>query len=52
MASAGQSPDGEMFGFTVLALIYGSVSLIEGGSDGDEEVISRLERRLGEELSR
>ena len=49
--SDGRNADGEMLEFTVLSLIYGSVSLIEGGGDGDERIISRLEKRLGRELS-
>ena len=42
--------DGKMLEYTTLSLLYGSVSLIEGGADTDERIIELLEKKLRCEL--
>ena len=46
----GRGIDGKMLEYTALSLLYGSVSLIEGGADSDEVILELFEKKLRSEL--
>ena len=48
--SESRGVDGRMIEYTTLSLLYGSVSLIEGGTDTDEAIIGLLEEKIRSEL--